>query len=106
VIRKLSSSPYLLAVADSILENIDREALAELLASYLYLGSKGRANLTNLVAYAVSRRFQECAAVAARATPAVLAGILANGDFRSVVLSSVGSWIRRRPERDGAENRK
>ena len=106
MIRKLSSSPYLLVVADSILENIDREALAELLASYLYLRSKGRANLSNLVSYAVSTRFRECAAIAASATPAVLAGILADGDFRSMVLLSVGSWMRRRPARDGAENEK
>jgi len=93
IIRKLSSSPYLLAVADSILENVDRDTLAELLASYLYLRSKGRANLNNLVTYAVSRRFRECAAVAVSATPAVLAGIFADKQFRSVILSSLGSWI-------------
>jgi len=105
-IRRLSSSPYLLAVADSVLENIDREALAELLASYLYLRSKGRANLGNLVTYAVSRRFRECAAVAVSATPAVLAGILTDGDFRSIILSSVGSWIGQGLGREGADDEK
>jgi hypothetical protein len=104
MIRKLSSSPNLLAVADSILENIDREALAELLASYLYLRSKGKANLGNLVRYAVSRRLRECAAIAAGATPAVLAGILTDKDFRSVILSSLGSWVGWRAAKDDAKN--
>jgi hypothetical protein len=53
MIRKLSRSPYLLVVADSILANIDREALAELLASYLYFTSKGRADVSGFVTYAV-----------------------------------------------------
>ena len=92
-------------VADSILENIDREALAELLASYLYMRSKGRANLSNFVTHVVSRRFRECAAIAASATPAVIAGLLVDEDFRSVVLSSVGSMITRRPARDAVENK-
>lgn len=104
MIRKLSTSPYLMSVADSILENVDREALAELLASYLYLRSKGKADLGNLVTYAVSRRFWEVAAVAASATPAVLAGIIADKDFRSVIISSLGSWITGRPPREGAED--
>ena len=104
MIRKLSSSPYLLAVADSILDNVDRETLAELLASYLYLRSKGRANLGNFMTYAVSRRFRECAAIVVSATPAVLAGIFADKEFRSVILSSMGSWITGRPVRDGAED--
>lgn len=103
MIRKLSSSPYLLAVADSILKNIDREALSELLASYLYFRSKGRANLGNLLTYAVRRRFREWASVALSATPAVLAGIINDKDFRSVILSSLGSWIAGRPAGDGAE---
>jgi len=103
-IRKLSSSPYLLVVADSILENIDRETLAELLASYLYLGSNGNANLGNLVTYAVSRRFRECAAVATSAAPAVLAGIITDKDFRSVILSSLASWMTGRASTGGATN--
>ena len=87
-----------MAVVDSILENTDRETLAELLASYLYFRSKGKANFSNLLAYAVSRRFKECAAIAVSATPAVLAGMLVDEDFRSIILSSVGSLIRRRQE--------
>jgi hypothetical protein len=102
MIRKLSSSPYLLAVADSILENLDRETLAEMLASYLYLRSKGKADIGNLVTYAVSRRFWESASIAASATPAVLAGVIADEDFRSVLLSSLGSWMTGRPPREGA----
>lgn len=93
-----------MAVADSILEKTDRETLAELLASYLYLRSKGKANLSNLVTYAVSRRFKECAAIALSATPAVLAGIFADKEFRSVILTSIDSWITGRSARDGAED--
>lgn|GEM_PF-6932545 len=90
-----------MAVADSILENVDRETLAELLASYLYLRSKGRANVGDLMKYAVSRRLRECAAVAASATPAVIAGIIADKDFRSVIFSSLGSWMTGRQAREG-----
>ncbi len=91
-----------MSVADSILENLDRDALAELLASYLYLRSKGKADLGNLVTYAVSRRFWESASIAASATPAVLAGIIADKDFRLLILSSLGSWMTGRPPRENA----
>jgi len=104
MIRKLSNSPYLLVIVDSILQNVDREALAELPASYLYFRSKGRANLGNFVTYVVSRRFRECAAIAASATPAVLAGILVDEDFRSMILSNFSSSMRRPSARDGAVN--
>jgi hypothetical protein len=103
-IRKLASSPYLLAVADSILENVDREALAEMLASYLYFASKGRAGFGTLVTYAVSRRFRESVSLAASVTPALLAGIISDKEFRSVVLSSVGSWVTKRPGRDPGDS--
>jgi len=93
-IRRLSNSPYLLSVADSILENLDRETLAELLASYLLLRSKGKATTGNLVAYAVSRRFRKTVALAASATPILLAGILVDPELRSVLLASFSSWVR------------
>lgn len=93
-----------MAVADSILKNVDRETLAELLASYLYLRSKGRANPRNLMTYVVSRRFREFAAIAASATPALFAGIFTDKDFRSVIFSSLGAWISGRPAQGGAED--
>jgi hypothetical protein len=40
------------------------------------------------------------------ATPAVLAGILTDRDFRSIILSSVSSWIRKGPGGDGADDEK
>jgi hypothetical protein len=94
VVRRLSASPYLLAVADSILRNVDRATLAEFLASYLYLSSKGRANADNLMDYAVSKKLRKLMAVAASATPALLMGMVADQDFRSVVFSSISAWIR------------
>jgi len=106
MIRKLSNSPYLLSVADSILRNVDRDMLAELLASYLYLRSNGRANVRNLVTYAVSRRFRECASIAASATPAVLAGIISDKEFRSVVLTSLESLMTGMPSREDAVDKK
>ena len=53
--------------------------------------SKGKANFGDLAKYAFSRRFEECAAVAATATRAVIAGIIADKDFRSAIFSYLGS---------------
>jgi len=91
---RLSNSPYLLGVADSILGNMDREALADLLASYLYLSSKGMANPRTLATYALSRRPSECVAIAAGVTPALLAGILVDSNLRSAILATLRRWIR------------
>lgn len=102
-VLKLSNSPYLAAVVDSILENLDRKTLTDLLAYYLYENSKGRANLGDLATYAVSKGLWKWMDMAASATPAVLAGMLADAEFRSVVISSVKLWIRGPPERAGAE---
>lgn len=102
-IRELSRSPHLLAVADSVLKNVDREALAELLAAYLYLSSKGEVELGDVLRYAASRRPLVWAAVGASAAPAILAGILTDKGFRSAVFSSVGSWIRGSAAKGNAE---
>ena len=97
VIRKLSSSPYLLVVADSILKNLDRVALAELIAAYIYYSSK-KGNAGDFLTYLISTRFREFVAIAAGATPALLAGILTDEDFRSVFISSLGSLVRRQTQ--------
>lgn len=41
-IQKLGSSPHFLKLADSILSSLDRQTLAELTCTYLYLKSKGK----------------------------------------------------------------
>jgi hypothetical protein len=41
-VRRLSNSPYLSAIVDSILEDLDRQTLTELLAYYLYRSSNSR----------------------------------------------------------------
>ena len=99
-LRRLSSSPYLAALADSVLESLDRETLTELLAYFLYQRSRGRGSLGDLAAHAISKRPLKWLGVATSATPTLLAGLLADGEFRSAVLSSVKHWIR------GAEERK
>jgi hypothetical protein len=93
----------MVAVADSILENLDRGWLAELIAYYLYLESKGEANFGRILGYAVSRRPKECAAIASSAAPALIAGILNDEYFRSAIISSLRSWIRGPSARDGQE---
>ena len=47
-IQRLSNSPYLAAVVDSVLKNLDRKTMTELVAYYLYKSSKGSANLGDL----------------------------------------------------------
>jgi hypothetical protein len=101
MIRKLSSSPYLLVVAGSI-SRTSTARLAELLASHLYMRSNGNANLGTLVRYAVFEEVSECAAAATSATPAVFAGIIADKDIRLVVFSSLGSWMTGGRAREGA----
>lgn len=93
-IMRISRSPYLLAVVDSVLDNLDRESVAELLASYLYLRAKGMVDPGNLMKYVVSKRIWKFIGIAAGAAPAVLAGLIVDSEFRSVVLASVGSVIR------------
>jgi len=105
----LSNSPYLLDAASSILGSMDREALADLLASYLYLSSKGKANPRTIVTYALLRRPSECMAIAAGATPALLTGILVDSNLRSAILASLRRWIRGRhtpsPQQNPASGR-
>jgi len=93
-LSRLSNSPYLLDIADSVLRNLDRKALADLLASYLYLSSKGTANPRTLATYALLRRPSGYIAMAARAAPAFLAGVLVDSDLRSAILAMLRRWIR------------
>lgn len=102
-IRRLSNSPYLAAVVDSVLENLDRKTLTELVAFYLYKSSKGDANLGDLATHAASKGLWKWLGIATRASPAFIAGVLSDGDFRSVVLSFLRRWIRGPQERKVAE---
>lgn len=92
-LRRLSRSPYVTAVADSILQTLDREWLAELIAYYLYTGSRGEASGSGVLKFAFSRRPMQCASIVAKATPFLLLGLLADGDLRSAVASSLRSWM-------------
>ena len=99
-LHRLSSSPYVTAVAGSILDNLDRAWLAELIAYYVYVRPRGDAGLGSMLSYAVSRRPRECIAIASSAAPALLAGIIADEDLRSAIFSSLRAWIRGAPPRD------
>lgn len=90
----MSRSPYLLAVADSILDNLDRESVAELLASFLYVRAKGTVDPGELIKNVVSRRLWRFVWIAVSAAPAVLAGLLSDPEFRSLVFALAGSMIR------------
>jgi hypothetical protein len=94
-IRELSRSPYVKAIAGALLKNLDRDALAELLAAYIYMSSEGDVDFVALMRYAVSSRPNVWVGVGAGAAPAVLMGILTDKAMRSAVLSSVASWLRR-----------
>lgn len=86
----------MLAIADSLLKNLDREALSEVMAAYLCTTtSGGRANLADIMGYALLSRPRTWAAVGAGVAPAVLTGVLRDKGLRSAVLLSAASWLRR-----------
>jgi hypothetical protein len=84
-IDTLSSSPYLLKLADSILVNLDRKTFAELLASYLYFKSKNRSD-SEFARFMMAEKFPQMFSIFMRAIlPVVLPGIISDKGFRDVV---------------------
>lgn len=86
-IRKLSSSPSFLRLADSILEGMDRETLAELLAGYAYFRSAKRSNL-DLALYFATRRFGKTLTMGIDVVAALVPGLLFDKKFRSVIFGA------------------
>jgi hypothetical protein len=77
-----------LRLADSILLSLDRNTLAELLASYLYLRSKGRTN-GDFALFVITKRFGKAVTIAMNVILALIPGLLFDRAFRSVILTVV-----------------
>lgn len=76
-----------LKIADSIHESIDRETLAEFIASYLYYKSKRRTN-AGFANFMMTKRFTKVVAIALSVLPAVLPRLFADREFRSLIVSA------------------
>ena len=92
-IRRLSSSPSFLGLADSILASFDRDTLAEFLAGYLYFKSKGRTN-TDFAFFVMTKKFGKGVRIAMHITAALVPGLLFDKAFRSVILSAAMKSVR------------
>jgi hypothetical protein len=86
-IQRLSSSPSFLRLADSILANMDRDTLAELLAGYAYFRSGKRSNL-DLALYFATRRFGKTLTMGINIIAALVPGLLFDKKFRSVIFGA------------------
>ena len=75
-------------LADSILLSLDRDTLAELLASYLYFRSKGRTN-GDFAVFVVTKKFGKGVTIAMNVILALIPGLLFDKAFRSVILTVV-----------------
>ena len=87
-IQRLSSSPSFLRLADSILLSLDRDTLAELLASYLYFRSKGRTN-GDFALFVITKKFGKGVTIAMNVILALIPGLLFDKAFRSVIFTVV-----------------
>ena len=86
-IQKLSTSPSFLKLADSILQNMDRDTLAEFLAGYLYLKSNERSN-NDFTFFLATKKFPKLAMISMNVLAVVLPGLLLDKAFRSVILGA------------------
>lgn len=87
-IQKLSSSPSFLKLADSILKNLDRDTLAELLAGYLYFKSNGRSNI-DFAFFVATKKFSKVATITMNVLAVLLPGLLLDKEFRSAIFGAV-----------------
>ena len=92
-IRRLSSSPSFLRLAESILANMDRDTLAELLAGYAYFRSEKRSNL-DLALYFATRRFGKTLTMGINIIAALVPGLLFDKKFRSVIFGAASKSFR------------
>jgi hypothetical protein len=83
-IRKLSTSPSFLKLSDSILKNLDRDTLSELLAGYLYFKSNGRSN-SDFAFFIATHKFSKVATITMSVLAVILPGLILDKAFRSVV---------------------
>ncbi|MHB1868406.1 MAG: hypothetical protein ACYCPP_05615 [Nitrososphaerales archaeon] len=86
-IQKLSSSTSFLKLADSILQNMDRDTLAEFLAGYLYFKSNEGSN-SDFAFFLATKKFPKIAMISMNVLAVVLPGLLLDKAFRSVILGA------------------
>ena len=86
-IQKLSSSLSFLKLADSILQNLDRDTLAEFLAGYLYLKSKGRSN-NDFAFFVATKKFSKVAIITMNVLAALIPRLLLDKEFRLTIFGA------------------
>jgi hypothetical protein len=81
----LSSSPYYLRMADSILARLDREILADLIVSYVYFKSKGKTN-SEFAKFIMTDKLPQILPIVLAGAPVILSAIFSDKAFRALVL--------------------
>jgi hypothetical protein len=81
----LSSSPYYLKLADSILAKLDRKTLADFIASYVYFKSNGKTD-SEFGKFLMTEKLPEVLPVALAGAPVIIAAILSDKQFRLLVI--------------------
>lgn len=101
-IDRLLSSPSFLKLADSIINSLDRNTLAEIIASFMYFKSRGRSD-SEFARFIISEKFPELLFIALRISiPVILPGMISDKTFRTVLVEFVQKSIlveRRRPSK-------
>ena len=97
----LLSSPSFLKLADSIINSLDRNTLAEIIASYVYFKSRGRSD-SEFARFIISEKFPELLFIVLRISiPVILPGMISDKKFRTVLVQFVQKSISqgRRPSK-------
>ncbi len=84
-VEKISASPAMLRLADSIL-TLDREEMARILAAYLLFRSRGKST-RELVTFLMTRDPRSGIRIGLKVVPPLVIGILSDAEFRALVLS-------------------
>ncbi len=92
-IQRLGSSRYFLDLADSILSSLDRESLAELIAAFFYLKSKGKTD-TQIANFLIARKTSKILQLTVSVLFAALPGMISDNEFRALILTLFERSIR------------
>lgn len=85
--RRLSTSPSFLRLADSLLTNLDRATLSEILAGYLFLKARGGSD-KDFALYLVTTEPGKMIRISMRILSTVIQDFLLDGEFRSLVIEA------------------
>jgi hypothetical protein len=89
--KRLSRSRYFLILADSILTDLDRETLSELMADYFYFKSKGMSNADYALFEATRARVIK---ISFSAISVLVQGFLLDKEFRSLLIGAVSRSLK------------